>query len=1203
MQTLQIFAYDTNGTRWELDLYEEDPLKLTISSEDIIDIPRIDASFSRQFRIPATQTNSKFFKYWYISGVVDFDVTVKVIAEIYVNGILFKSGQLRMEAVYDNSETGQIDFEIIFLGETKDFATQVGEGFLTNLDTYDANHTLTLTNLQNSWRALGDPDLFLDGKVRYIIAQRGNTWNSENAPIEPSEIDLEADNWNNGGPDANQQAGTFTVADHPLPIDMFTPIIQVKYLIDKIFERTSYTYSADSIFNETWFQDLYTDGVPESSPRTTVTSGTMESETTYAVQIGTGYPATVKFNNEISDPTNSYNPFIGVYTTPKAGSYSFTASIKAFDNYFQYPYGGFIAKLWHGTTVVDTATASAQNFGPFQPTLLLSATFTAAFGEQIRVTLEATGGAEQPGYLAGSTFKCTAAPASVVINQLLKDDVKSLDFFRSILTKFRLVMVPSKSDPYQFIIKPWQEYIGTGDLFDWTNKIDRSKDVEIKPVFFSQSAVINFTDVEDNDVVNTFHRDTYNQTYGRRLYDSENELIKDTREVKTIFAPTPVDQVLGATTASNFIVPYLASWPNGEEVTHGNHIHAKYLPLKVKPRLLFWNGAVLTNPLKTWYYTDYLGFNPTGAGATIVNTTSYPRATYISDLPSVSDTINLNWKKDISYFSNAGGPVDNLSKDVYELYWNDYIEELYSADARLMTAYFNIGADDLRELTFDDVIFIKDSYWRVQKIYDATLDEISTVKVDLVKLINWNPPACLIARPIVLGTDQTAATNPTTFDGKLFFHFLGGVPVNISTGEYSASVTGPNGYTWSGNHVQQSVKILTGLETGDYFVTITDGCGTSVTVKEIVANCEDTPQLIVGVSNPSYLNYGTTFNNGLIQGAYLFPTSRDVTATGGGAVPAGNDIYLQTQGPDGYFVSQNISDGDVVTINGLLGGNYATTAQTDCRTTVETYKVGDLDVTVRYPSVKYGGYTDSADGSITVNLNTSSSTWSSSISKWNGTSYVLLQEFTNIPNNQSVILDNLTNDSTSGYTWYSITAQDAVSGQAWQTPLWTYATWSNTTNQTGFLPTGKTAPGSTTIPHPDLLNGPNNIVPTEFSYIGFDNIYNELDNAYFLRDIGPDIEVPAPTQCRVVLNINSGTYTGDINNIRAIIFDENTSMALNPGISLSGSGGNINSMGTSRSFSVFGGATPNVRVGFYSTDGTSVITNLTNAVVRVQYTQ
>ena len=87
--------------------------------------------------------------------------------------------------------------------------------------------------------------------------------------------------------------------------------------------------------------------------------------------------------------------------------------------------------------------------------------------------------------------------------------------------------------------------------------------------------------------------------------------------------------------------------------------------------------------------------------------------------------------------------------------------------------------------------------------------------------------------------------------------------------------------------------------------------------------------------------------------------------------------------------------------------------------------------------------------------------------------------------------------------------------------MWTYATWSNTTNQTGFLPTGKTAPGSTTIPHPDLLNGPNNIVPTEFSYIGFDNIYNELDNAYFLRDIGPDIEVPAPTQCRVVLNINS----------------------------------------------------------------------------------
>ena len=110
MQTLQLYAYDQSGARWELDLYEEDPMKLTISAEDIIDIHRIDASFSRQFRIPATGNNNKFFKYWYTSGIIDFDVTKKVAAEIYVDGLFYKSGQLRLEAAYVNDDTNNVDF-------------------------------------------------------------------------------------------------------------------------------------------------------------------------------------------------------------------------------------------------------------------------------------------------------------------------------------------------------------------------------------------------------------------------------------------------------------------------------------------------------------------------------------------------------------------------------------------------------------------------------------------------------------------------------------------------------------------------------------------------------------------------------------------------------------------------------------------------------------------------------------------------------------------------------------------------------------------------------------------------------------------------------------------------------------------------------------------------------------------------------------
>jgi len=152
-----------------------------------------------------------------------------------------------------------------------------------------------------------------------------------------------------------------------------------------------------------------------------------------------------------------------------------------------------------------------------------------------------------------------------------------------------------------------------------------------------------------------------------------------------------------------------------------------------KARLLWWNGLAPQGVMEDWYYTD---------GVTDVhNTTDYPRMTPYSIFPTTVDTINLNWFRETPLFV---GP--NLGQSVYERYWNVYIQQLYSPLARIMTAYFNIDAQDLYNLSFDDVIFIKNSYWRVLKVYDAPLTETAVVKVDLVKLLayqsipNINPP-------------------------------------------------------------------------------------------------------------------------------------------------------------------------------------------------------------------------------------------------------------------------------------------------------------------------------------------------------------------------------------------------------------------------------------------------------------------------------
>ena len=316
-------------------------------------------------------------------------------------------------------------------------------------------------------------------------------------------------------------------------------------------------------------------------------------------------------------------------------------------------------------------------------------------------------------------FECTQAATNFIsTSELLKYDIKSIDFLKSILTKFKLIMVPSPTNEFEFVIKPWKDYIASGDRLDWTEKLDLSKTVQLKPVFFEQSQLIDFTDQPDEDMRNKPFQEAEGRTYGALQFDSQNDLLVDTKTIDSIFAPTPVDIVEGFDIASEFVIPFFTKLGT-EESDHG---HLQELPMKVKPRLLFWNGLAPQGANEDWYYTD---------GITDVhNTTNYPRFTPYSVFPTTSATINLNWFRETPYFV---GP--NLGKSVYEEYWNLYVQELYSKDARVMTAYFNLDSQDMRILSFDDIIFIKNAYWRILKVYDAPLSEVATVKVDLVKIL------------------------------------------------------------------------------------------------------------------------------------------------------------------------------------------------------------------------------------------------------------------------------------------------------------------------------------------------------------------------------------------------------------------------------------------------------------------------------------
>ena len=516
----------------------------------------------------------------------------------------------------------------------------------------------------------------------------------------------------------------------PLDIKQFTLMVRVKSIIDAIFAQTNYTYSLDSFFNDAQFLDLYTEAI--STPAAEYEAGEALCKVLVSGQtIVGGGEDRVQYDIIQNNPAAAWSNATYQYTVGVTGSYSVQAQAIVGD-YIEPgdPDGEYTLKIYKQSGALVSLEYSQLGLLPVQGivNINVSGVVAAIPDDIIYVMLQSAGGSNDP-YISNGVFEVTSTPLAIRVADLMKYDVKCLDFLKGILTKFKMIMAPSADNEYEFVIKPWIDYIATGDIFDWTNKLDVNKDVVLSPVFYEQSQLIDFTDKSDTDHQNLPFQLQYNRVYGALQFDSQNDLLKNTRKVETVFAPTPVAIVEGAITASEFVIPYFSKL--GTSVTdHGHIVHD---PMITKPRLLWWNGLAAQGATEDWYYTDGV--------TTVHNTVDYPRMTPYSIFPTTVDTINLNWFRETPLFVGL-----NLGQSVYERYWNVYIQELYSPLARKMTAYFNIDAQDLYTLSFDDVIFIKNSYWRVLKIYDAPLTETATVKVDLVKLLDYqtivndNPP-------------------------------------------------------------------------------------------------------------------------------------------------------------------------------------------------------------------------------------------------------------------------------------------------------------------------------------------------------------------------------------------------------------------------------------------------------------------------------
>ena len=770
---IQLKVYKTKGvtdTALFLDLYETEPIKLTLSIEDIT---QADATsvFSKTFRVPSTRNNNEFFENAFEIDGIDFDVTLKNQAEILVDGAEFRQGHIRLQKIFRNQDLDKIDYELLFLGETRDFSSVIAEKTMCQINMTDfqwedsegnayVNYTdaadyfgpFNKTNIVQSWGAFPENASltggFADGNLLFPLINHGNTYDDDNDSLEPR-IAL-------GTPSDM----SFTNSNRFLAVERMKPMIRAKRVWDQIFEDAGYTYTSDFLTSPR-FHQMYVSAF-----------GNTESISMDINQVtGNIFTSSNIQNNganNVGDFQYMWNPSV---TGNVSGAFSVGSPITGGGSFFTVGLASTNEKYYIFSASAFMDAEGETNYGErFDiPCILqlvhiaggvetvLAQSNVAYNGNQASLTYDSRGGIGIPGagvikvkmrpasanapveqsQVNNSYFDCTAAPGDYYAPYDLDCEYKQIDYIKDILTSFRLVMQPDNKRPNNFIIEPWQEFIGSGVTYDWSDKLVEQQDSVLEPLFNTQSATIEFSKTEDDDFINKFHQDNNKHPYGWLRFSSNNELLKGSRKIEvTGIAPTPIDQI-DYTEAQNqqenprWVIPSIYELTGDVSSTGYPNQHA----IKSKTRLLFYNGKQTGDPdtalpnADRWYLADN---NPIDF---------WPLVSPYENWPVEQTSLNLNFSNDTRYYidPNPGSLYFDQGSTLFDEYWSRYISSLYNKYSRRLTAKFILNNVDLQDLTFDDVIFVNGKYYRPEKIIDAQVGAETVVTCQLITLNDQRP--------------------------------------------------------------------------------------------------------------------------------------------------------------------------------------------------------------------------------------------------------------------------------------------------------------------------------------------------------------------------------------------------------------------------------------------------------------------------------
>ena len=693
---------NTLGSSRFLDL-SDTSIKATYSSKEIQDVTQQKSDFTHNITLPFTQVNNDFFAHYYEVNVDgSFRADVKASCSIYVDSNLIFDGYIQLVKV----DTLNENYTAICFGDVANLATELGEDKLNDLDLTKYNHILSQANIENSWNGLTDyVGALADGdEILYPIIDNGLNYN---------------------GNTLNTNAGAIKPRD-------LKPSIKVKTLLDEIVNKAGYTISS-TFLNSTFFTSQYmTLGGDLEGSATSLLDGFKVGMTADQNAVA---GVAIDFDNETSgsgyyDANGNFNTTTNAYTVPHNGVYGFQLQV-VIDTTIASTGSASVLFYVNGVIHIDVVpvsfgsnTVGLDVFTGSTSSISLSAgdvvTFRvysfSSFGTKVIKKFDTINGTVYDSFVKLVSIPEVVEGGTVgfeVGNNLLPKD-KQIDFVKSIFARYNLIVEVDKETPKQLNIEPIQDFRDVGTSKDWTDKLDLSKSVIIESTNRFRKAELNLTDKEDADRINDYWQNEKGFIYNSFKFPFYGDFGSGELKVPTIFssfAPKKVDNNL------MFIAQH---FDFNDGVAEG---------VKVKPKLFYYSGKKQLPPSSNYKLLN----EATGVYTTKVE---YPFCNHYSmagDLVTETDT-DIRFKA--GNILNQSSLVETQTgNDVYNGYWKRYLSNIYNKDARIQIAYFYLTSQDIADFKYNDKVFIKDSYWLINKIDSFAIGVDNSTKVELIKIL------------------------------------------------------------------------------------------------------------------------------------------------------------------------------------------------------------------------------------------------------------------------------------------------------------------------------------------------------------------------------------------------------------------------------------------------------------------------------------